>query len=337
MFSWLSDTLTKTFITPFLEFLYIGNARFFWLYCATGIAIALFVHARRHTGRAFGDVFFDRETWLGRSALNDYFILFAGVLLRLTILSWAFISWEPTAKWVTEALRSIGVTGTSVGSNASIAVSVALTVSLFLVDDFLRYVVHLAMHRVPELWEIHKVHHSAEKLNFATAERFHPVETILTGAGLTLGMGVVNGVFIAFFGEHLTPLTVFGANAGLFFFNVIGGALRHAPVWVSFGDKVERWIISPSMHQIHHSENPAHYDSNMGGSLSCWDRWFGTIYYASKAEKEMTGYGIGAETADFRSLKVLYVRPLVQSLEVFGRRINAIPAPAPAQNEKAPA
>ena len=338
--TWLSDLLSKCYLSlfrPFYEFLYDGSSRFFWLYCATGLVLAAWVHARRHTGRPFGDVFFDRETWLGRSALNDYFILFTGFLLRVTILSWAYVSWQPTAGFVAGLFKSMGVTGTSL-DGSSMLVAVALTATLFLVDDFLRYTVHLAMHRVPELWEIHKVHHSAEKLNFATAERFHPVETILTTAGLTIGMGVVNGIFFAFFGDQLTPLTVFGANAGLVLFNLAGGVLRHAPVWVSFGTALERWVISPAMHQIHHSDNPKHYDSNMGGSLSCWDRWFGTIYYPEVAEKEMTGYGIGEETPAFRSLTVLYFRPIIQSLEVFGRRIKAIgPAPSSASNTKAAA
>jgi hypothetical protein len=42
----------------------------------------------------------------------------------------------------------------------------------------------------------------------------------------------VNGVFIAFFGDALTPLTLGGAKVLWFGFNVIGGVLRHSPVWV---------------------------------------------------------------------------------------------------------
>jgi sterol desaturase/sphingolipid hydroxylase (fatty acid hydroxylase superfamily) len=311
---------------PYWEFLFDGKSRFFWLYCLTGIAIALWVHVRRRESKPFGDVFFNRETWLGRSALNDYFVLFAGSVLQITLLSWAYVNAKPIAAWVASLLHSIGVRGTETDGTA-LGVALLLTVALFVVDDFMRYVIHLVMHRVPELWEYHKVHHSAEQLNFATAERFHPVETLLASAGVTVAVGLVNGVFIALFGDHLTPVTIFGANAFLVLFNIAGGVLRHAPVWVSFGPRVERWVISPAMHQIHHSDNPKHYDSNMGGSLSVWDRMFGTIYYA-KDPAEVTGYGIGPETKDFRSLKTIYWRPLEQSVALLGKRLRQVGPPA---------
>lgn len=313
-------------VWPVYEFLADGNSRYFWLYCATGIALAAWVHSRRQAAKSFDEVFFDSEAWLGRSALNDYFILFAGAMLRMTILSWAFISAKPVADWVAGMMRAIGVTGTVIDGSA-VGFALALTVILFVVDDFLRYVVHLAMHRVPELWEYHKVHHSAEELNFATAERFHPVETVLTSFAVVLGVGTANGLFIAFFGDKLTPLTLFGANVFLFLFNVVGGVLRHAPVWVSFGPQVEKWVISPAMHQIHHSDDPKHFDTNMGGSLAIWDRLFGTLYLAND-RSEIAGFGIGAETKDFRSLWTIYLRPFEQSFLLLCKRLGIGAKPA---------
>ena len=323
MIEWLTVKLHNgalALLWPFYEFAIDGNSRYYWLYCATGMAIAVWVHMRRHSGKSFEEVFFSREVWAGRSALNDYFILFAGSVLRVTALAWAYVGSMPVARWTAGVLRDLGVTGTVIDGSA-IGYALALTVLVFVVDDFLRYAVHLAMHRVPELWEYHKVHHSAEELNFATAERFHPIESVLTSLSITAGIGLANGVFIAFFGDKLTPLTVFGANAFLFVFNVAGGVLRHAPVWVSFGPSVERWIISPAMHQIHHSDNPKHFDTNMGGSLAIWDRLFGTLHVAGD-RKEITGFGIGPETADFRSLKTIYVRPIEQSFALMLKRLG---------------
>lgn len=335
MLDWLTLNLKNAGLSlfwPFYEFVNDGNSRYFWLYCATGLAIALWVHLARKETKSFGDVFFNRETWLGRSALNDYFVLLAGSVLRVTVLVWFTISAKPIAAFVAGLLHNIGVTGTEI-STPTIGLTLALTLSLFVVDDLLRYVVHLVMHRVPELWEYHKVHHSAEALNFATAERFHPVETVLTSAGLVAGMGLVNGIFIGCFGDHLTPLTVFGANAFLFVFNIAGGVLRHAPVWVSFGPEVEKWIISPAMHQIHHSDNPKHFDSNMGGSLAVWDRMFGTLYIA-KSQHEITGYGIGEETPAFRSLVTLYFRPFERSFALFLKRLGVSSHESPAAPAK---
>lgn len=325
MLDWLPTQVKNALLSllwPYYEFLFDASSRYFWLYCLTGVAIAAWVHQRSGNKKPFADVFFDRETWAGRSALNDYFVLFAGAVLRVTILSWAFVSWRPVARFVADALHSAGVTGTTVDGTA-IGLAAFMTLVLFLVDDFLRWAIHYVMHKVPELWEYHKVHHSAEALNFATAERFHPVETIITSFGVALGMGLVNGIFIALWGGKLTPFTVASANVFLIGFNVAGGVLRHAPVWVSFGPKVERWVISPAMHQIHHSDNPKHFDSNMGSSLAIWDRMFKTLYLARDAS-EVKGYGIGEETPRFRSLTWLYFHPITESIAMLRRRLGKL-------------
>lgn len=324
MIEWLilkAKTAAMATLWPLHELINDGSSRYFWVYCITGIAIVAYVHQMRHAERRWQDILFDRETWSGRSALNDYFILVMGSVLRLTVLSWAFVNAAPITAWVVSVLTSLGVTGT-VTDTTAVGLGLLLTVALFLVDDFLRWWIHFLMHRVPELWEYHKVHHSAEVLNFATAERLHPFEVILTSLTMTVGMAVVNGIFIAVAGRHLTPVTVFGANIFLFAFNIFGGVLRHSPYWVSFGPKVERWVISPAMHQIHHSEDVKHFDKNMGGSLSVWDRMFGTIYIPTEQEK--IHFGIGEETREFRSLRGLYVRPIVMSVEVLGRRLKAL-------------
>ncbi len=244
--------------------------------------------------------------WWGKSAQNDYFIVVFGSVLRLTILSWAFLNWKPIAACVVSILHAAGVNGTVNGS-AAIGLGFALTLVLFVADDFIKWFMHYMMHRIPELWEFHKVHHSAEELNFTTAERHHPLEIIMTSAAAAVVFGAVNGIFIACFGDNLTVQTVFGANIFMVAFNAFGGVLRHSPAWISFGPRVERWVISPAMHQIHHSSETRHFDRNMGVSLAVWDRMFGTHY--SPNGREITNFGIGEETADFRSLSVIYLRP----------------------------
>jgi sterol desaturase/sphingolipid hydroxylase (fatty acid hydroxylase superfamily) len=305
---------------PLYEFITDGRSRYFWLYCASGVAIAAYVHTVYGRPGARQPLF-AREAWLGRSAQNDYFIVLFGAVLRVTILSWAFLNWEPIADFVVGALRAAGVSGQS-NDGTALALGALMTVSLFVVDDFMRWYMHYLMHRIPELWEFHKVHHSAEELNFLTAERFHPFEIVATSAATTVSYGLVNGLFIGLFGDKLTITTVFGANLFLVVFNIAGGVLRHSPVWISFGERIERWIISPAMHQIHHSTRPEHFDKNLGGSLSVWDRWFGTLHIPRGREVE--GYGIGPETPDFRSLGVIYFRPFVRSAELLKGRLSGL-------------
>ena len=314
-------TAVMATLWPLHEFLIDGKSRYFWVYCVTGVAMMLYAQ-HVNAGRAPGErSLFDREVWLSKSAQNDYFIVVFGSVLRLTVLSWAFLNWKPIAAFVVSILHAAGVNGT-VNDSSAIGLGLALTLTLFVADDFIKWFVHFMMHKVPELWEFHKVHHSAEELNFATAERHHPLEIILTSAAAAVVFGTVNGIFIACFGDNLTVQTVFGANIFMVAFNAFGGVLRHSPTWISFGPRVERWVISPAMHQIHHSGDTRHFDRNMGVSLAVWDRMFGTHY--SPVSREISKFGIGEETVEFRSLFVIYLRPFLRAWDLIKTRLRRV-------------
>ncbi|MGB5926529.1 MAG: sterol desaturase family protein, partial [Cyclobacteriaceae bacterium] len=49
----------------------------------------------------------------------------------------------------------------------------------FFVRDFIQWWTHRLLHRVPALWEFHKVHHSVEQMGFAAHLRFHWMETVV--------------------------------------------------------------------------------------------------------------------------------------------------------------
>ena len=318
----MTDLWTRIAISPLWvvhEFLHDGKSRFFWLYVVTGLVLSWLVgRLVMKRGGAWRDIF-RRENWVSASAINDYLLVFLRPLLALTVLSWAAVNGEWIANTVAGGLRSVGVAGT-VNDAGAVALAGLLTVALFVVDDFLKWLAHTAFHRIPALWEFHKVHHSAEHLNFLTSERFHPVEAVMTSALVVVGIGTVNGVFIALAGGKLTPSTVAGANVLLFAVNIFGGVLRHSPFWLSFGPRVERWIISPAQHQIHHSENPRHFDKNMGVSLAVWDRMAGSLCLAEK--ESVTSYGIGEETRDFRSFSTLLLRPFLASAAIVARGLR---------------
>ena len=322
MLEWINDTCVRLVVgavNPIVDFLNDGGARFYWLYCLTGLFIAAFAYRKHKEGQSFHALLLDRKTWLSQSAINDYIIIVITPILKLTILAWATVNWKAVSGFVVSVLKALGVQGTATDGTAAL-LGIALTLSLFLVDDFLRWYVHYVFHRVPELWEFHKVHHSAEVLNFATSERFHPLELVVTGAVLATGMGVVNGLFIGFFGDKLTIATVAGANVFLFAFNLAGGVLRHSPFWISFGPRIEKWVISPAMHHIHHSDKPEHFDRNMGGSLAIWDRMFGTLHIPNG--REIEGFGIGEDTRDFRSMEVIMLRPFEAATRLLGKRFK---------------
>ncbi len=315
MFETVIQKIGAGLLSPVFQVGFSGEARFYWLYTLCGLALAYAVLSRAGRGAEFSRILFDRATWLSKSARNDYWLLFINPVIAAFAISWLLVQLPAFGKAIAGWLHAAGFGAGIDDPWADVAVGLALTFALFVVNDFLRWFVHYLLHRVPVLWEFHKVHHSAEVLNFATARRFHPVEALLTSATTTLGAVVVNGLFIGFFGDRLTVFTLAGANVLWVLFNMAGGVMRHSPFWISFGPRLERWFVSPAMHHIHHSNDPAHYDTNFGGSLAIWDEMFKTRVAAGTP---IRSYGIGEETADFRSLSALYFRPF----RLAGRRLR---------------
>ena len=292
-----------------------ANLRHFWLYVLCGMAIAVFAHRIGGDDRKFHAVFFRKEVWQSRSAFIDYTILILNPVIFVFAIDWVLKTLWNLIPLISDGVRSLGADLST--ESGSVWVAVALTVTLYLVNDFMRWWLHYLQHKLPLLWEFHKIHHSAEHLNFATAERFHPLDTVFFSVGSISAAAIVNGAFIGLFGDQLTVYQLGGANIIFFGTNLIGGVLRHSPAWVSFGPKIEKWLISPAMHQIHHSSDPKHWDKNMGGGLAIWDRMGGTLYVPEGREELQ--FGIGEESEDYRTLYGVYVEPLIKASRIVQR------------------
>jgi sterol desaturase/sphingolipid hydroxylase (fatty acid hydroxylase superfamily) len=138
---------------------------------------------------------------------------------------------------------------------------------------------HLASHKIPILWRLHKVHHADRDIDVTTAVRFHPVEI-----ALSMLWKIVVVVPLG-----APPLSVF-------LFEVILNAcamFNHAnialPLWL---DRILRlFIVTPDMHRVHHSVQRREHDSNYGFNLSLWDRLFRT--YTAQPEGGHQGMTIG--------------------------------------------
>lgn len=153
------------------------------------------------------------------------------------------------------------------------SIAVLYTVVFFVLDDFSRFLLHVLMHKLPWLWYFHQVHHNAETLTPLSLYRFHPVEVLLLTIRSVLVGGVVSGAFIYLFAGHISAWDILGVNAVGFVFSALGSNLRHSHIPLSFGF-IEKWVISPAQHQLHHSRD--HIDINFGTYLALWDRLFGS-------------------------------------------------------------
>ncbi|MET0546393.1 MAG: sterol desaturase family protein [Caulobacterales bacterium] len=320
-------TLIRTvLVAPSYLFTQNADVRFYWAYLALVPALMLVLKLRGGPAAATIKRAFAKDTWIGDSARVDFWIFTLNLVLQFSVLSGLLLSAAVVAKGVTAFLASIGTP--QLLSNAGLAGVAALTITAFVAADFGKFLAHYLAHRIPAVWELHKVHHAAETLNPLTAERFHPLEIVFDGAIVAVILGAVNGLLIALAGPSLTPWEIAGANVLWFAANLAGGPLRHMPVWFSYGPKIEHWILSPAQHQIHHSDDVRHYDKNLGSTLALWDRLFGTLYVTRGVED--IRYGLGAESAQFRTAAENYWRPVAAIVRLAKRKLGLAPAPSSA-------
>lgn len=142
-----------------------------------------------------------------------------------------------------------------------------------IVLDFSIYVQHVATHKIPLLWRLHKVHHADREMDVSTAVRFHPVELVLSTG--------YKAVLIALLGASEMAVAVFV----LLLF--VGPAFNHSNLQLAqWLDKLLRFVIAtPDVHRTHHSVYRREQDTNYGFFLIWWDKWFDTY-----TEEPMDGH-----------------------------------------------
>jgi sterol desaturase/sphingolipid hydroxylase (fatty acid hydroxylase superfamily) len=144
------------------------------------------------------------------------------------------------------------------------------------VKDFLEWCIHNLLHRVPRLWEFHKLHHSITELDWIGNMRFHWMEIVLY-RGLTY-----------------LPLFLLGVDGRVILwiavFSTLIGHLNHSNLELDWG--IFRWILnSPRLHVWHHDVvNHKRSGQNFGIIFSLWDFLFGTAYFPKCQQPEHLGF-----------------------------------------------
>jgi sterol desaturase/sphingolipid hydroxylase (fatty acid hydroxylase superfamily) len=216
-----------------------------------------------------------------------------------------------------------------IGGPAGAVTIVIFTISMLLAYDISYYLYHYAQHRFPFLWELHKVHHSAEVLVGITKDRVHPLDDLMNRAWDGVIAGVCFGLWTL---VALDPVevSIFGLNVYLVRNILMMDFVRHTHFKISFGP-LNNVILCPHWHQLHHSVDPRHYDKNFGLLFSFWDRLFGTLSVPKPDEDFKFGL-MDRDHREYQSLFGLWVLPLKKmwghivtaQRRLFGKR----PAPA---------
>ena len=149
----------------------------------------------------------------------------------------------------------------------------------FLVLDFAVWLSHIASHKIPLFWRIHRMHHADVDIDVTTAIRFHPIEIVLSMLwkyAVVLALGAPAAAVLVF--EIVLN--------GCAMFNHSNWRL---PLWL------DRWLrlvlVTPDMHRVHHSVEQREHDTNYGFNFPFWDRMFGT--YTDQPELGHDGMAIG--------------------------------------------
>ena len=203
-----------------------------------------------------------------------------------------------------------------------------MTVAMFLAYELGYWVDHWLSHRVPVLWDFHKVHHSAQELTPLTAWRVHPIETLKFANILALFTGVTGGLGNYLLGGGVQEYAVTGTNLILVGFIYAYVHLQHTHLWIAFTGLAGRLLQSPAHHQIHHSSHRSHHNRNFGSCLAVWDWMFGTLYVPAR-EPERLHFGIDPRREPDHSLPEILVRPFSKAVERLPRFVARL---RPAKN-----
>ncbi len=161
-----------------------------------------------------------------------------------------------------------------------------------LVLDLSRYLQHYLFHSVGFLWRIHRVHHVDPDFDATTGLLFHPFEAaiaIVTYIPVVWLLGAPPAAVAIYELTHV--FHAFFAHGNV----TVAGRLETV---------LRRWIVTPDMHRVHHSEIVSESRANYGQMFPFWDRLFGTYQAQPLLGHERMGIGM-AGYQDARSLNVI--------------------------------
>lgn len=171
------------------------------------------------------------------------------------------------------------------------------TLTAILVLDLCIYIQHVAFHRIPLFWRLHRVHHLDKDVDVTTAARFHTLEIILSMA--------IKGAVICALGAPVLAVLIFETLLSA------SATFNHANIRFSqpIDAYIRRLIVTPNMHRIHHSTHAPETNSNYGFCLTWWDKIFNTYTTVTPEHEKNITLGLHAPTQNSVHLFSLLLSP----------------------------
>tara|TARA_B100001146_G_scaffold222580_1_gene235262 strand:+ start:1209 stop:1925 length:717 start_codon:yes stop_codon:yes gene_type:complete len=195
---------------------------------------------------------FSYRKW--RHALPNFFFTITTVVVNFVL---AFLLLK-TADWT--AASKFGI----INWLPEMPLWLYVVLGVMLLDLIGAYLAHLVEHKVKPLWMVHLVHHTDHNVDTTTANRHHPLESMVRFTFTLAGVFLVG-----------TPIGVVMLYQSL---SLIASQFGHANIKLpkKIDEALSYIIVSPDMHKVHHHYKLPYTDSNYGNIFSIWDRLFGT-------------------------------------------------------------
>lgn len=208
---------------------------------------------------------FNYKKW--RHAVPNFFFTLTTVVINFAL---AFLLLQ-TSDWV--VANEFGV----INWIPSMPLWLYILSGVLLLDLVGAYMAHYVEHKVKPLWMIHLVHHTDHEVDTTTANRHHPLESLIRFSFTLLGV-VIAGAPIGIVMLYQT-------------LSLVATQFGHANIKLpkKVDDAISWIIVSPDMHKVHHHFVLPYTDSNYGNIFSIWDRMFGTFM---KLDRDTIVYGV---------------------------------------------
>jgi sterol desaturase/sphingolipid hydroxylase (fatty acid hydroxylase superfamily) len=141
----------------------------------------------------------------------------------------------------------------------------AETAAAIALMDYTLYLWHVLTHKLPFLWRFHVVHHIDRDLDASTALRFHAAELVLSVPWRAAQVRLIG----------VTPRSLHAWQSFLFLSILFHHSNVRLPI--AWERRLNRFLVTPRMHGIHHSEVREETDSNWSSGLTLWDWLHGTL------------------------------------------------------------
>ncbi|WP_165938499.1 sterol desaturase family protein [Parafrankia sp. BMG5.11] len=186
----------------------------------------------------------------------------------------------------------------------------AMAIVPIVVHDVAFYWAHRIEHRVPFLWEFHKLHHSDELMNCSTWARDHFLQAIWVTVFPALALGLVFDISAFQAGQAALLSGLLLSFLSMFYHS----AIRIELPWL------DRVVVTPQVYSLHHSCDPQHFNSNFADAFPLLDILFGT--YRKPQGGQFPGTGLGDDYPAPRSLWSAQVLPALggfRALTTYGK------------------